>query len=168
MSHTTLGIVTVTLVTLALVACQVDSEPSSAAPSVTAPAPQPAAPSAPAAPAAPAPAAGGAALTASKIAVPLGELTRESLESALTTGGWKIGGSTATRSSMLAINMTATKGDATARINFYNPASDFWVRRLQKINAAIHRVGEAVLGVAIEGNQAGAQALLDSLVGAGS
>lgn len=111
-----------------------------------------------------APASGGA-LAASKISVPLAELTSETLTQALENGGWTVNGCTATRSSMLAISAQASKGDVRARIRYYNPGGDFWERSLTRDNAAVHKQGEILLGVVIEDNAQGAQSLLSSLVG---
>lgn len=159
-----------TLVALAALGCEVTTDvptppaPVASAAAPAAPAPALPAPAAPATPTPP-PVAGGD-LTAARIAVPLADLTSDALRAALEAGGWQVGSATATRSSMLAISVTATKGDAHARISYYRPGDDFWERRLQQDNAAIHHDGDVLLGVVVEGNPDGARTLLGSLVGA--
>jgi hypothetical protein len=164
----TTGLASLVFFFVHLTACSFDATPSSQAPvaATAQPAATPSAPAPAAAPTLTAPAApqAGGDLLATPIAVPLATVSQENLTQALEAGGWTIGSSTATRSAMLAINITATKGGVTARINYYNPGDSYWERRLQQDHAAIHRDGEAILGVIIEGNEAGAQTLLQSLV----
>ena len=102
---------------------------------------------------------------ATKIAKPLADLDQEDVKAALEKGGWKINGSTQTKSAMLAISISAEKGGTKADIKYYNPSSDFWIKTLTKDDAAIHKDGKVALGVIVKGDKASAEKLLASLVG---
>lgn len=112
-----------------------------------------------------APAAAAGDVKATKIARPLADVSQDDLKAALEKGGWKINGSTQTKSAMLAINITAEKAGTKAEIKYYNPSSDFWIKTLAKDDAAIHKDGSVALGVIIKGDKASAERLLASLVG---
>lgn len=119
---------------------------------------------APKASAAPATAAAGD-VKATKIGKALADVSQDDLKAALEKGGWKINGSTQTKSAMLSINITAEKGGTKAEIKYYNPSSDFWIKTLTKDDAAVHKDGNVALGVIIKGDKASAEKLLASLVG---
>lgn len=145
---------------LLLAACgssEAEDTPSSAA-APTTPVEVPAEPAAAQAPA--------TQLTAAPISVPLHELEKEHLEAALRAGGWEIGTSSATRSSMYAVTTHATRDGVRAVINYYRNGGDFWRRRLERDQAAIHADDEheVLLGVTIESNRDAQQGLLDSLL----
>lgn len=102
---------------------------------------------------------------ATKIGKALADVSQDDLKAALEKGGWKINGSTQTKSAMLSINITAEKSGTKAEIKYYNPSSEFWIKTLTKDDAAIHKDGTVALGVIIKGDKASAEKLLASLVG---
>jgi hypothetical protein len=103
--------------------------------------------------------------TATKVDKPLAEWQSDDVKAALEKGGWKIGGSTQTKSAMLSIVTSATKGDVKATVNYYKNGGEFWKKRLEKDGAAMHEEGDVIVGVVIEGNKDSAQKLLHSLLG---
>lgn len=104
---------------------------------------------------------------ASKVAKPLAEWQKEDIEEALKKGGWKVNGSTATKSAMLSIVVNAEKDGTKAKISYYKDGGSFWKKRLEKDGAAIHEENEnLIVGVVIKDDEKAAKQLLDSLVGA--
>lgn len=103
--------------------------------------------------------------TSKKVEKPLAEWQSDDVKSALEGGGWKVTGSTQTKSAMLSIVVSASKGEANAKINYYKDGGPSWKKRLEKDGAAIHEEGDVILGVLIKDDKPGAQKLLDSLLG---
>lgn len=104
-------------------------------------------------------------LTSKKVEKPLAEWQSDDVKAALEGGGWKVTGSTQTKSAMLSIVVSASKGETTAKVNYYKDGGPSWKKRLEKDGAAIHEEGDVILGVVIKDDTAGAQKLLDSLLG---
>jgi hypothetical protein len=104
-------------------------------------------------------------LTAKKVEKPLGEWQSDDVKSALEGGGWKVTGATQTKSAMLSIIVSASRGETKAKVNYYKDGGPSWKKRLEKDGAAIHEEGDVILGVVIENDKPGAQKLLDSLLG---
>lgn len=104
-------------------------------------------------------------MTASKVEKPLQDWQADDVKAAFEKAGWKISGSTQTKSAMLSIRVAATKGDTKAEFNYYNPGDDFWKKKLAKDGAAMHEADRILLGVTIKDNAPAAKKLLDSLIG---
>lgn len=104
-------------------------------------------------------------VSVNKVQKPLEEWQSDDVKAALEGSGWKITGSTQTKSSMVSIIVSATKGDTKAKVNYYKNGGPFWKKGLVKEKAAIHEQGDVIVGVIVEGNEQAAQKLLDSLLG---
>ena len=104
-------------------------------------------------------------VTAGKVQKPLADWQSDDVKATLEKSGWKITGATQTKSSMLSIVVSATKGETKAKINYYKNGGSFWKKRLVKDKAATYEEGDVIVGVVVEGNEEASKKLLNSLLG---